>query len=75
MSEGFLKLEKGLVKILNKNMKIRSNFEFSIKRKNIINTEYYRMAINRGYDMLINMALIELSQKQLGMKILEEMKI
>jgi hypothetical protein len=63
LSDGFWRLEKSLSKILDKNMKIRSNFEFTIEKRNIKNYEPFRKAIKLGADILVNEKIANLHQK------------
>lgn len=74
LSDGFRRIEKEITKILEKNMKIRSNFEFTLEKMNVKNTPNYRKSLMLGYDLLINGGLATVEQKEQGLKILEQIK-
>jgi hypothetical protein len=71
LHKSFNKFEKEISKILDKNMKIRSNFEFAGEKINIKNSEKYRKAIKDGLDWLVRDLLLEASEKQQYLDILD----
>jgi hypothetical protein len=66
LSDALQKFEKSLTKILDKNVKIRSNFEFTVQKKNIFNSPEFQEAITQGFDLLINKGLGSNNLKDFG---------
>jgi hypothetical protein len=70
-SPEFIKFEKDLTKKLDKDMKSRSNFEYTLGKKNIKNTATMMQMLKRGLDWLETKKMIEQSEKQEINKILD----
>lgn len=66
------KFEKDTIKFLDKNMKIRSNFEFTLEKKNIKNDPAMKNGIKRGLEMLTKEAFIAADKKQSILNALEK---
>ncbi len=71
LSEGFMELSKKLTEVIEDDMKIRSNFEFTIEKRNLFKVEGLEKLISEGFSSL---KIKGLADNRLEQKYLSELK-
>jgi hypothetical protein len=73
ISSSIKQFEQRISNLLDKNIKIRSNFEFTGQKMNVKNTERFQKGFQEGLDMLVGKNIITDDQKLKYQKAMEKL--